>query len=267
MTSALMQLTVNGGAPQTGGIELASAASQSIQLSGVNTLGWQTADWEIYSYPSGFNPGGGWTLASDGYTWTMSTTGVPDAFVTSLWGKYMFRVRVNGNPLSVNSDGSPNAAFVQALTDDTTALDVLSPSGQHDIAYGERGQFSVRGWPTASQANARANEASRTQIGLGAPTVAMATTGTTTLTAAEAAVPYVNLGGTILTGGCTLAFPLPAQAGVMWFVDASNVTFGGHAIDLKINSVLMSATMTAPGLWLVVYTAAGKFYAVSLALI
>lgn len=259
-----MQLTVNGGAPQTGGIVLASAASQSIQLSGVNTIGWQTATWEIYSYPAGFNPGGGWRLGADGYTWILSTTGLPDAFSISLWGKYMFRVAVNGNPLAVNSDGSPNAGFVQALTDDTTALDVLSPSGQHDIAYGERGQFSSRGWPTAYQANVRALESTRTGLGIGAGTVAV-TTGTTTLSAAQAAVPYINLGGSILTGVCTLAFPLPAQPGAMWFVDASNVTFGGHAIDLEINSVLMSTTITAPGLWLVFYTAAGKFYATSLA--
>jgi collagen type VII alpha len=99
-------------------------------------------------------------------------------------------------------------------------------------------------------------------LGLVAGAIALGT-GTTTLTAAQAAFGYVDFGTSTLTGACTVVFPAVAT-GQTWIVDATDVTFASHAITLQINSVAMSTTISAAALWMVIYTHAGKFFAVPL---
>ena len=87
------------------------------------------------------------------------------------------------------------------------------------------------------------------------------TSGTTTLTAAQASYPYIDFAASSLSGANTVVFPA-VQPGQSWYVDATDVTFNGHAITLQINSNNMSTTITSAALWRVFYGHGGKFYAV-----
>jgi hypothetical protein len=99
--------------------------------------------------------------------------------------------------------------------------------------------------------------------GAGPGTIAL-TTGTTTLTAAQATPANIDFGTSSLTGACTVIFPA-TQQGSVWFVDATDVTFNSHAITLEINGNAMSTTISAAALWMVFFTHQGKFYAIPLA--
>ncbi len=150
---ARVQVSVNGGANQTGAVTVTSG--QTVQPSMVSTSGVFAQVWELYSYPSGFNPGGSWALGPDGVTW-QNTKVTPDAFsVGTAWGKWALRLRINGNPLQQNADGSLNAAYQSSLTDESTWLSMVSPNGLKDLGYGEATQFSKWGWTGDHQANLR----------------------------------------------------------------------------------------------------------------
>jgi hypothetical protein len=151
---AQLTVAVNGGAPQTG--EVAATTGQTIQLGMVNSSGVNAQTWEIYGSPPSFNPGAGWSLESDNVTWS-SAASTPAPFSTGTrWGKFMLRLRINGNPLTLNADGSPNASFIQQLTDESTAITYVSPTvGLDDLGYLESNQFSPLGFVGDHQTNLR----------------------------------------------------------------------------------------------------------------
>ena len=159
---AIAQVSVNGAAAASGGIDVPSAAT--LQFSGVSTVGWKQQRWELYEYPEGFATPSGWALAADG---TIFSTDVLPTLVTLpassvLWGPWSLRLKVN-EAVSDDTTKVPN------LTDVGTICNMLSPKGQRMIAALEGTQFctpTTRGksWVRTLQRNQIIVEA---QLGAG----------------------------------------------------------------------------------------------------
>lgn len=150
---AKLRASINGGAPSTGG--LTASFGQSVALTAENTSGWYSALWQIYGYPPGFSAPAGWSTDAQGVIFYQPTnpTSPPPSFNlpasgANNWGKFSLRLSVNGNPLRLNADGTPNAAFVSALTDEATMIELASPgAGMPGIAVNETTQYdALRLW-------------------------------------------------------------------------------------------------------------------------
>ena len=157
---ASVQASINSGANQSGGIT--ADHGDTVDLSAASTIGHQVHRWEIYEYPDGYTVPAGWTedTATKIYFFSDGTTTPPQIELplsSSLWGKYMFRLIVN------NGDGQgavPNAQ----LTDEATAITILSPNGLRDMAFQEDNQFAdgdklARDWVQDHKKNLRVIEA------------------------------------------------------------------------------------------------------------
>lgn len=118
-----MTIAINGGAPQQGGI--VATVGQACQLSAVSKSGWGSpaTRWEIYDYPPDFTVPAGWSTDSEGTFYVLGNDD-PPSFVMDEWGKYMTRVVVRGK-----------------VTDERTAVSILSPTGLPSIARREGSQF------------------------------------------------------------------------------------------------------------------------------
>ena len=117
----------NGGTFASGVFTL--TPGDTLQLKGESTAGWQFQRWEIYAHPAGFSAPSGWTY--DAPTGVIYSTDTQPAVITApainLWGKYLFRLVVNG--------GLRDGVAVQELTDDTgTAASMVSAAGLRDLA-------------------------------------------------------------------------------------------------------------------------------------
>lgn len=123
--SATLQAIVNGGPPQTGGIDVADG--DVVQLTAASKVGWgnPATRWEIYDHPDGFAPAG-WTADPGGVGFYFVGSADPPSFTMDgdLWGKYLTRV--------TGPDGKP---------DESTILCLPSPIGLRGIARRESGQF------------------------------------------------------------------------------------------------------------------------------
>lgn len=220
---AQVQVSVNGGGQQTGSVTV--TAGQTIQLSGVNTSGWQSQMWELYDSPPGFNPGGAWSLAADGLTWQNPKV-TPDSFSTSVtWGKWMIRLRVNGNPLSRNADGSPNVNYTQQLTDESTILRWASPHGLQDTGFLELGQASKKGFVGDVQNNWRQLETLLNSGGAGDVYVV----GPQTVNAAANTVYTVNCSG----GNVVINVPSLTLSQFVEVLQDASTAMGGHTITVN----------------------------------
>ena len=83
------------------------------------------------------------------------------------------------------------------------------------------------------------------------------TTGTATLTAAQYIYPAVSVATVSLSGALAIVFP--SNAGSIWTLDVSKVTFGAYAITVKCGSGAASTTITSSSvktLWTVFCPAA-----------
>jgi len=145
---AKVLVALNGVPVGSGGITV--SGGEVVQLSPESTVDWRLQRWELVDAPPGFSAPAGWSVAGDGSFF--STAVQPPPFTVpsvgaTTWGKYAIRLRVNGNPLLLNDDGTRNAAHVAALTDERTMLSLLSSGGVEGIALGEDHQFDTRrGW-------------------------------------------------------------------------------------------------------------------------
>lgn len=121
----------NGGAATGGAITC--VAGDSIQLVPESTVSITQWRWEIFSYPEGFTAPAGWSTAADGTIYYEAVT--PPAFVLSstYWGKYLFKLHVQGGATSAN-------AF---LSDKTAGLDLRSPNGLEDTAWLEGSLYAT----------------------------------------------------------------------------------------------------------------------------
>lgn len=163
---AKIRVAVNGGSPTTGGIVVAHG--DTIALSAESTVGWgePAARWEIYAFPSGWTgPGAPWTSeavpqpnGSVAIVYKYLGTSPPPPFVMPalpFWGKFMLRLFVNG--------GIKGGAASSDLNDQATALEILSPSGLHDMAWREGSQFGAwQNWVAHYAANLRIIDAGLT---------------------------------------------------------------------------------------------------------
>jgi hypothetical protein len=77
---------------------------------------------------------------------------------------------------------------------------------------------------------------------LGQDGIAVASTGTTTLTAAQYQWPELNVNAVALTGNVTLVFP---NVAAIWVVDLSQVTFGANSFTFQSGTA--TATLTSGG--------------------
>ena len=87
------------------------------------------------------------------------------------------------------------------------------------------------------------------------------TTGTVTLSAAQAGFPYLLFTGS-LTGNVVVV--LPPTTGGAWTVDATAVTLNGHTITLQANSNNWATTIGVTNIYEVQYGGSGKLYGTTL---
>ncbi len=139
LVTAVLQVRVNGGSPQTGGIVV--NASDVIQLVAQSYAGWgaPAPRWEILSYPPSWPTPAGWTLdTTSGVIYYLGTT--PPSFtlpnaaaVTSgLFGVWRFGLTVNGGTRT------------DLIDKNRTAVEIIADTGIRDIAYGERSEFDSK---------------------------------------------------------------------------------------------------------------------------
>lgn len=133
---AKVLVSVNGGANQSGGLEVPSGATLTFTPESIE--GWEQAKWEFTDYPEGWATPAGWTLAADGTIFYAGYTPPPVTLPasTALWGVWMFRLRVNEQ---VTDDKN----VLPDLLDTTTCFSMLSPSGLRGIGAREGDQFTT----------------------------------------------------------------------------------------------------------------------------
>lgn len=143
MERATLQVSVNGGAPQRGGVTV--AYGDTIVASLQDPSGVQRAEYRLWEYPEGFECPAGWNELPSGHGYFVITNGGPaPAFTlpgaeTELWGKYFLSVEVNGR--------RRNNTVAPELYDESTALKIPDPNGFEDVGFMESTQFdSKRGW-------------------------------------------------------------------------------------------------------------------------
>lgn len=148
MSFPAVQLLVSlgGGGNQHGAVQ--AAFGQTVQVSASSTAGWNSALWQIYDYPPGLTLPSGWSVDASGvyYFAPPNPTTLPPSFAmpssgANNWGRFMLRLRINGNPLQINADGTLNAAYIAGNTDESTILYIPSPgAGQPGIGFNETSQ-------------------------------------------------------------------------------------------------------------------------------
>lgn len=225
---AQAQVSVNGGAASSGGIDVPSAAT--LQFSGVSTVGWAQQQWTLYEYPEGFATPAGWTLAADG---TIFSTAVLPALITLPantvhWGPWSMRLQIN-EALSNNATTVPN------LTDVATICHMLSPKGQRMIAALEGTQFCTsttlqKAWVRTLQRNQIICEA---LLGGGGATLPVTrtirrTAGSTSITTADDLV-IVTVAGQVQT--------LPGTPSDGHTYSVKNKTTGNNQVYGGLNTI------------------------------
>ena len=189
-----LRASVNAGAPQTGGLTL--VADDVVQLSPESTAGWNvaTTQYQITAFPPGWPGPAGWSFNSAQGFFYYNANGVngtspppitmPSSaeIAAGLWGKWKFRLLVNGGG--------------GQLTDDTLAIRVLSQSGLDDVARREAGEFdAILRWVAVLQQNFRIVDAAIAGglgggVSLGAGTPAVVHAGAGTQGALSTAAPF-----------------------------------------------------------------------------
>ncbi len=147
-----LRVTLNAGAPQVGSVQ--ATYSDVVHLDAANYVGWGLATWTIYAYPDGFTVPAGWTEATVEQASGLFATvyqyqgTTPPSFTlpaATYWGKWLLS-------LSVVIGG-------ETVTDEATGIEIVSPSGLHDIAWREGVQFGDwKKWTADVAANWRTLE-------------------------------------------------------------------------------------------------------------
>lgn len=127
----------NGGSLTSG--RVLATTGDSIALSEENSSGVYNRRFEIYQYPPGFACPSGWTNDNGRY---YSTSPNPDAFLATLWGKYLLAHYVNNGWVTGVTDH----------VDKSTLLSAPSPGGLYDLAPQEQS------WAEDQRANLRVLE-------------------------------------------------------------------------------------------------------------
>lgn len=160
MTQAQVQVSVNGGAWQSGGV-LGVPFLATLNFQNATSSGVRSYLWELLDYPPGLSVPAGWTSVNGVYTYGAAASPpqitLPAGSATT-WGKIAVRLRLNGNPLQFDATGALQQAFVSTLTDTATMLSISSPGAAlPGFAFSEAFQYDQqRSWPGAIMANLRA---------------------------------------------------------------------------------------------------------------
>ncbi len=148
---ARLGVRVNAGAPQYGGITVAHG--DMVQFVAESTAYWGTpaAVWQIFDYPEGWTgPGAPWVSLTvpqanglpDAVVFQYTGNTAPPAFAMPAlpyWGKFLPSLFVNGG--TIQGKAAPQ------LYDESTAVQILSPSALVEPAFRETSQFgSWRGF-------------------------------------------------------------------------------------------------------------------------
>ena len=131
---ATLRVSLNGGATQTGGVTALQADTVQLSADPAGLAGATSVRFEIYDYPPSFGPPAGWSTDSNGVYYYQGTT--PPSFACGTWGKFMLRLKLN--------NGISDVASIPAsqLTDEATAINIVSPSGLYAWSAGETDQFA-----------------------------------------------------------------------------------------------------------------------------
>lgn len=141
MPIPVVQASINGAAPASGGITVANG--DTVDLSLTNPGDFSTFKWEIYSHPAGFSCPSGWSTDADGYTYYREGTSTPETITipaATWWGKLLLRVTCDGDAVK---------------RDELTAVQVLGPLSLEDVAPFELAQFDDRTWVAPLQRDLR----------------------------------------------------------------------------------------------------------------
>ena len=141
---ATLRVSLNGGAPQTGGVTALQADTVQLSADPAGLAGATSVRFEIYDYPPSFGAPSGWSTDSDGIYYYQGTT--PPSFACGTWGKFMLRLKLN--------NGLSEVASIPAsqLVTEATAINILSPSGLYAWSSGETDQFE-KSWAEHQKLN------------------------------------------------------------------------------------------------------------------
>jgi hypothetical protein len=151
-----LRFRLESGAWQTGGVTVdANHVGDDCQLGVVDGAGITQWYWEITDFPPDFSVPVGWLEATSGTYY--STSASPTSFILTHWGKFAFRLTVNGG-LKQEVDGrwvnDPDKI------DERGGVSVESPQGLWDVAATEQGQWDqIRAWMGAIKHDLRIIEA------------------------------------------------------------------------------------------------------------
>ena len=153
MANAILRFRINNGVIQTGTVSDTPSNLQglSVSFSAASTAGWKTAArWMITDYPDGYPCPDGWSEDSGGVYYYLSDPilgltppdiTLPDTsdITAGMWGKFEFRLLVNGVTYSQKC-----------------GIEIISPNGVHDLAFGEETEFDAqRSWTGDQKKNLR----------------------------------------------------------------------------------------------------------------
>jgi len=250
--SITLQVKVNGGAAQTGGV--VCAEGDSIQLTAASKVGWDanSARFEISDFPEEFECPAGWSVdGTTGAFYYANANQDPPAFVLTTWGKFMLSLRA--------SEGSG----ATTTTDTATAIDCRSALGMTTVGRGEGAVFGGlrKRWVASIQ------RALRFLYNLIAWFVTTPPTGDASGASDRAAfnarLAYGNLrlrpegvyyvdqpisvpsGRKIIGNGCTI---IPTYASGLAFDDDDNAVFLVHGVETVTVNTTLAADVPAGAL-------------------
>jgi hypothetical protein len=153
---AKIRVSLNGGAVQTGGITASGGQTCQLSAEPAGLAGATQVLWEILDRPTGFALPAGWSLASDGRTCRYIGATPPVFTLASVanWGKYIFRLTLNGGgPTLTGRETAAQREAIAALVDESTGVSVPSVDGLLDLGAFEKSQFGgtlgwVKDWKT-----------------------------------------------------------------------------------------------------------------------
>jgi hypothetical protein len=155
---ALVRASIAGGAVQTGGIVATGGETCQLSADPAGLAGATQYRWEILDKPEAFTVPAGWSTDANGIFY--STIQTPPVFTllnNANWGKYIFRLTLNGGgPALTPRTTIAERTAIAALVDAATAVSVPSIDGIKDLAYYEGSQFGgLKGWVKDLKANLR----------------------------------------------------------------------------------------------------------------
>lgn len=154
---AKVRAQLNGGAILTGGITATGGEVVQLSADPAGIVGATQYLWELLSFPPAFTLPAGWSADASGNYYSTAQTPPPFTLLTAAdFDKYITRLTLNGGgPALTGKETAAQLEAIQALVDETTAIQVLSATGLTQLGFFEGNQFSLKGWAAGIRANIR----------------------------------------------------------------------------------------------------------------